>query len=139
MKSWDIQKVKNGVAKLDHYFEEYTIAAKSGLGMWAFLLHRLTGLSLLFYLLMHIIVISTFLRGPEAFNKLLAVLTSPPFLVADLALLAAILFHALNGIRILLFDLGIGIRWQKPIFLALMIPAAVIWLITAYLTIPHIF
>ena len=118
--------------------EETMLAARSGLGMWIFILHRITGLALIFYLLMHIMVISTSLKGPETFNKLLAVLTSPPFVVLDLLLLAAILFHAFNGIRILLFDLGIGIRQQKLIFWLLMLPAAIGWVWTAMMAMPHI-
>ena len=106
--------------------------------MWAFILHRITGLSLIFYLLLHIIVISTSLKGPDPFNNLLAVLTSPPFIIADLALLAAVLFHGLNGIRILFFDLGIGIRIQKYIFWFVILIAACIWCSTLYMTIPHI-
>ncbi len=114
------------------------IAYQSGVGMWAFLLHRLTGLSLIFYLLMHIVVISTSLKGPQAFDHLLGTLTSPPFIVADLALLAAILFHGLNGVRIILFDTGVGIRVQKPLFWLLMTPAAAIWAVTFYFTLPFI-
>jgi succinate dehydrogenase / fumarate reductase cytochrome b subunit len=126
---------RNSRAKLG---KETVIAYQSGVGMGAFVLHRITGLSLIFYLLTHILVISTSLRGPKAFNNLLTVLTSPPFIVADLALLAAILFHGLNGVRILLFDLGVGIRQQKLIFWLLLLPAVVIWLITFYLTLPHL-
>lgn len=118
--------------------EESMLAARSGLGMWAFVLHRVTGLALIFYLLLHIIVISTSLRGPAAFNQLLAVLTTPLFVIADLALLAAILFHGFNGVRILLFDLGIGVRFQKVIFWILMVPAIIIWGATFLLTLPHI-
>lgn len=114
------------------------IAYQSGVGMWAFVLHRITGLSLIFYLLMHIIVISTSLKGPQAFDQLLAKLTSPPFIVADLALLAAVLFHGLNGVRIVLFDSGVGIRVQKQLFWTLIVLAAAIWGVTFYLTLPFI-
>lgn len=118
--------------------EEVKIALGAGMGMWAFILHRISGLALIFYLLLHVLVISTSLSGPAAFNKLLAILTSPFFLTLDLGLLAAILFHALNGIRILLFDLGIGIRVQKPLFLAVVIVAFILWTLTFYLTLPYI-
>lgn len=118
--------------------KESIIAYQSGVGMWAFLLHRITGLSLIFYLLLHIVVISTSIQGPKAFNQLLAVLTSRPFIIADLGLLAAVLFHGLNGVRIILFDTGVGIRAQKSIFWLLMVIAALIWGVTFWLTLPHI-
>ncbi|MBI5399027.1 succinate dehydrogenase, cytochrome b556 subunit [Candidatus Saganbacteria bacterium] len=123
----------------DNLKKESVIAYQSGIGMWAFVLHRITGLSLIFYLLLHIVVISTSLKGPQPFNNLLAVLTAPPFVVADLALLAAILFHGLNGARIVIFDTGIGIRQQKLIFWLLLLPAVIIWIMTLYFTLPHIF
>lgn len=118
--------------------KETIIAYQSGVGMWAFVLHRITGLSLIFYLLMHVMVISTSLHGPNAFNKLLAVLTSPPFIVADLGLLAAILFHGLNGARIVLFDAGVGIRQQKFIFWLVVLVAAFGWFYTLFITWPYI-
>ena len=118
--------------------KESLLAYRSGVGMWAFVLHRITGLALIFYLLTHIIVISTSVKGPNAFNQLLAILTTPLFVVLDLGLLAAILFHGLNGVRIILFDIGVGIRQQKAIFWVLMAIAAVIWFVTLYVTLPHI-
>ena len=119
-------------------YDESIIAARSGLGMWAFVLHRITGVALIFYMLLHIVVISTSLSGAAKFDNLLKILTSPMFLTLDLGLLAAILFHAFNGIRILFFDFGIGIRIQKQIFISLMALAAIIWFITLYLTMPFI-
>lgn len=118
---------------------ESKIAYESGIGMWAFVLHRITGIGLIFYLLMHILVISSSVSGPASFDKLLKTLTSPPFLALDLLLLAAVLFHAFNGVRILLFDTGIGIRQQKAIFWSLMAPVVIIWLSTVYFTMPLIF
>ena len=93
------------------------------LGMWGWLLQRLTGLGLVFYLFMHIWVISysAVVNGKLAFDSMLQTLQSPFFIAIDLVLVATVFFHGLNGIRILLFDLGIGIRSQKTIFLALMV------------------
>lgn len=119
--------------------KEAFLAYRSGVGMWAYLLHRVTGLALIFYLLIHICVISTSLKGPETFNVLLAKLTSPPFIALDLLLLAAVLFHSLNGFRVLLFDMGIGIRNQKSILWAIVAIVFVIWIATLYITLPFIF
>lgn len=93
------------------------------LGMWVWLLQRVTGLALVFYLFMHIWVISysAAVNGKIAFDSTLQTLQSPFFIALDLLLVATVLFHALNGIRILLFDFGIGIRSQKTIFWGLMV------------------
>jgi succinate dehydrogenase / fumarate reductase cytochrome b subunit len=87
-------------------------------GMTAWYLQRITGLGLVGYLVLHIFLIgSSLLRGKEAFDRMLGLLMgSKLFLVLDLALLAAVLIHGLNGIRLILFDLGVGIVNQKKIF-----------------------
>lgn len=109
-------------------------------GMWAWTLHRISGLALSAYLIVHIIVISSSARGPSGvnFNSLLATLTQPFFLVLDLLLWAAVLYHTLNGIRVLLFDAGIGVRHQKEIFWGLMAIAVLAWVGGIVLIFPFI-
>ncbi len=102
----------------------------STVGMWAWLLHRITGIGLAFYIVLHIILMSTaILKGPQAFDSLLVTLMgNPVFLVLDILLAGAVLYHALNGIRLLLFDFGIGFGRQKEIFWGLMGLGAVVFI-----------
>ncbi len=97
-------------------------------GMYAWLLHRVSGLALIFYLMAHIPVLSTVLRGPNTFNAVMEYLHSPLYLTLDLLLLVAVVFHGINGIRVVLFDLGIGIRKQKGLFFTAMGLTALIFL-----------
>ena len=101
------------------------------IGMWAWLLHRLTGIGLVSYIFLHIALMSSsLLRGQEAFNTMLSVLMGHPlFELLDTLLLGAVLYHSFNGIRILLFDLGIGIdiSTQKITFWVFMAVAAIVW------------
>ena len=100
-------------------------------GMWAWILHRITGLGLVFYILLHTILMGvSLLSGKEGFDATLSVLMSNPvFELLDIMLLGAVLYHGFNGIRILLFDVGIGIsiNSQKIIFRIFMGIAAVLW------------
>jgi len=91
-------------------------------GSWAWILHRLSGLLILAYLYFHLIVLSSALwtGGIGQFNRTVASLTTPPFIIADLALFVVVLYHALNGIRVMLMDLGWGIERQKALFWAMM-------------------
>ncbi len=102
------------------------------IGMWAWVLHRLTGLGLVLYLLIHIVLMGlSLLRGEEAFDAALSVLMGSRFFgLLETLLLAAVLYHGFNGIRILLFDMGLGIdvRAQKIIFWVFMGMAAILWL-----------
>jgi len=100
-------------------------------GMWAWILHRITGLGLVFYILLHTILMGvSLLSGKEGFDATLSVLMGHPvFELLDIMLLAAVLYHGFNGIRILLFDIGIGIsvKNQKSIFWVFMGVAAILW------------
>lgn len=86
-------------------------------GTVAWLLHRLSGLLLLGYLYFHLIVLSSAVwpGGARAFDRMVHLVTSPPFIVADLALFAVIFYHALNGIRLLLLDLGWFMESQRTL------------------------
>ncbi len=92
-----------------------------GTGMWAWLLHRISGLVLVVYLLAHIIVISQGrVQGQEGFDNLFRTLESPPFILLDVLLVGAVIYHAFNGIRVMLMDIGVTIRSHKNAFYALM-------------------
>ncbi len=112
-------------------------------GMWIWALQRIAGLILVLYLFAHIIVISLVAvsseaQGKNAFDAVMGFFGHPVVLVLELLLIWAVLFHAFNGIRVILFDLGIGIKYQKLIFWFLMIPALGIWIAAIILLAPKI-
>jgi succinate dehydrogenase / fumarate reductase cytochrome b subunit len=104
-------------------------------------LHRLTGLALVGYLFLHIWVISfsTVKWGGVSFDMIMGQFQTPMFYVLDLGLLAVVLFHGLNGLRILLFDVGIGVRIQKQILWAVVFVVIIAELAAAYHAVPRIF
>jgi succinate dehydrogenase / fumarate reductase, cytochrome b subunit len=109
-----------------------------GLGMWAFWLHRITGLLITFYLLLHILVISTVLAGAGSFDAAMVTLKAPIFVLLEMGLIGSILLHGLNGVRIVLFDLGYGIKKQKELFVVLMIIGVIPLGIALFIAWPHI-
>jgi succinate dehydrogenase / fumarate reductase, cytochrome b subunit len=100
-------------------------------GMWAWVLHRITGLGLVFYIILHTGLMGTsLLAGKENFDSTLSILMGHPvFESLDILLLGTVLYHGLNGIRILLFDVGIGVRvrTQKNLFWIFMGAGAMLW------------
>lgn len=97
-----------------------------GMGMWAWMLFRISGLVLVFYLFVHLWVISQGrIGGPDSLNSLMEFFDKPILVFLDLMLVAAVLYHALNGVRIILMDLGVGIRQHKVIFWVCMFVAAI--------------
>jgi succinate dehydrogenase / fumarate reductase cytochrome b subunit len=101
--------------------------------MWAYVLNRLTGIGLVVYLYLHLVILSTLARGPEAWDSFVALAKSPPVLVFDVVLLVGLLIHSLNSTRLVLTSLGVGLRAHKPMFIGLMVVTAVLAVIGTYL------
>jgi succinate dehydrogenase / fumarate reductase cytochrome b subunit len=112
-------------------------SARYAVGAWAFTLHRIAGVTIAVYGLAHLFIISlAHWNGP--FDSIMKSFQSPPFLLAELPLLGAILYHSLNGFRIILFDLGIGIERQKALFWGLTALGVVLFALFAYAVAPYI-
>jgi succinate dehydrogenase / fumarate reductase cytochrome b subunit len=95
------------------------------LGMWAYALNRITGIGLVVYLYLHLIVLSMLSGGPSSWNSFVAIARTPMFLTLDVILLAGMLIHGLNGLRVTLTGFGVAVQAQKALFVGLMIVAVV--------------
>jgi succinate dehydrogenase / fumarate reductase cytochrome b subunit len=114
------------------------------LGMYAWLIQRISGLYLVLFLLIHVAAIAQagfgVTTGFQA--QILDVLRNPfylggsPALVFDFIALAIIAFHGLNGIRIVFLDLGIGVRRHRLGFLVTMIVALTATAVVIFLALP---
>jgi len=99
---------------------------------WAWLLHRLSGVGVMLFLFLHVLDTSLVLFGPEAYEMFVFLYRAPLFRVLEVGLAAAVLFHGLNGVRIIVIDfVAEAARIQRPLmyatwtaFLALFLPAA---------------
>jgi succinate dehydrogenase / fumarate reductase cytochrome b subunit len=95
-------------------------------GMWAWVGHRLTGLALVAYVFLHLSFLSTASLGSGDFDSLMKVTSQPLFVAMDFLLVIVVIYHAMNGARVIMFDLGLGIRRQKLVFWICMAVAAVL-------------
>lgn len=103
------------------------------LGMWAYALNRITGIGLVVYLYLHLGVLSLLTRGPGSWDAFVSLARQPYFLALDVILLAGILIHGLNGLRVAHTGFGFDVKRQKALFVALMLVAAVALAFTALL------
>jgi succinate dehydrogenase / fumarate reductase cytochrome b subunit len=94
------------------------------LGLWAFAVHRITGIGLVVYLFLHLLVLSILVLGPPGWDAFVALARSPVFLALDVVLIAGLLIHGLNGLRVGLAGMGVGQRHQRAAFLGVLIVAA---------------
>ena len=56
------------------------------------------------------------LKDPETFEATLRTFSSPFFKLAEIGLLATVILHALNGVRLTLVDVGVGLTRQRQMF-----------------------
>lgn len=73
-------------------------------GHYAFILHRLAGLGILAFLVLHVFDIFLMAFGANAFNDFLALYTHPIARVAEVGLIFGVVYHAFNGLRIIIID-----------------------------------
>ncbi len=86
-------------------------------GMWSWVLHRITGISIFFFLLVHVLDTSLIRVSPEAYDAVLGTYKNPIMGLGETVLVAAIVFHALNGLRIILIDVwSKGAQYQRQMF-----------------------
>ena len=74
---------------------------------YLFLLHRVSGVALILYLPVHVWITAQRLAGPAAWEATMRVFDRPVFVAGEFLILAAFVFHALNGIRLVLAHFGI--------------------------------
>jgi succinate dehydrogenase / fumarate reductase cytochrome b subunit len=99
---------------------------RRGTGHWAFSLNRITGLGLVFYLYLHLGVLSLLLAGPASWDGFLHLATTPVFLGLDVVLIAGIVIHGLNGLRVALIGTGLVPDRHKALFYTLMALGAIV-------------
>ena len=86
-------------------------------GMWSWVLHRITGVAIFFFLLVHVLDTSLVRLSPEAYNAVVSTYKTPLVGLGELGLVAAILYHALNGVRVILIDFWRkGVKYQNLMF-----------------------
>lgn len=88
------------------------------IGGWAFAVNRITGLGLVFYLYLHLAVLSLLLGGADAWNDFLRIATTTVFLLLDVLLVFGLLYHGLNGVRVALIGTGMVPGRERALFWA---------------------
>lgn len=108
-------------------------------GQWAFLLHRLSGLAILFYLLLHVFSIGSFIFGNRFYMAIHTTYDLPVFRIGLIFVTAGVVYHALNGLRIIVMDFsGAGVAYQRQMWYGVLILSAVTMLYAAWMVVPRI-
>lgn len=87
-------------------------------GFISFVLRRVSGVALVLYLFLHIWVIGSVNQGPDVFDTRLAAVQTPLFKLLEIALLAAVVYHAFDGIRLLIVHYFNVTEYRASLFYA---------------------
>ncbi len=77
---------------------------KGSPGQWSWLAHRITGVAVILFLFAHIVDTAVVAWGPEAYERVTSVYHNPVVKLLELGLVAAVLYHAINGVKVMIFD-----------------------------------
>ena len=81
-----------------------TLRYRGSIGQWSWMLHRVTGLGVVLFLVLHVIDTSWAAFYPELYVEAIAVYQTPLFTIGEFALVFAVVYHAINGLRIVILD-----------------------------------
>ncbi|MET3804896.1 succinate dehydrogenase / fumarate reductase cytochrome b subunit [Nakamurella sp. UYEF19] len=104
---------------------------KGAEGMWSWVAHRITGVLTFFFLFAHVLDTALVRVSPDSYNKVIATYKNPLVNLLEVGLVGAVLYHSLNGIRIMLVDFWAkGPRHQRKMlwivvatWIVIMVPA----------------
>jgi succinate dehydrogenase / fumarate reductase, cytochrome b subunit len=95
-------------------------------GFISFFLRRLTGVALVIYLALHMWVIGSVNQGKEVFDKRMDFLGTPFFHILEIGLLAAVIYHAFDGIRLLIVHYFDVTEYRKSLFYAAFVVSVIL-------------
>ncbi len=105
-------------------------------GMYSWIGRRVTGLGLVLFLLFHIADTALLLWGPEPYNLVVRIYATPFFRLAEVGLVASVIYHGLSGLHIIALDLWDRahsyqrqlVILEHALFLILFLPVAYVML-----------
>lgn len=113
---------------------------RGGQGMWTWVLHRITGVSVFFFLLVHVLDTALVRVSPQAYDLVIASYKTPIVNLLEVGLVGAVLYHALNGLRVILVDFWAkGPRYQRQMTWAIGIVWVVLMIPGTFFMLKHTF
>jgi succinate dehydrogenase / fumarate reductase cytochrome b subunit len=88
-------------------------------GMWSWVAHRISGVLIFLFLFAHVHDTALVRVSPDSYNEVMGAYKNPVVGIAEAGLVAAVIFHALNGLRIIAVDFWAkGPKYQRQLFWA---------------------
>jgi succinate dehydrogenase / fumarate reductase cytochrome b subunit len=94
--------------------------------MWSWVAHRITGVLVFFFLFVHVLDTALVRVSPSLYDAVIATYKTPIVNLLEVGLVGAVLYHALNGLRVIAVDFwSQGPRLQRPMLWAIL----AVWLL----------
>jgi succinate dehydrogenase / fumarate reductase, cytochrome b subunit len=108
-------------------------------GQWAFLLHRISGVALLLYLLLHTVSIGSVMLGEQAYMSIHKIYDFILFRLGLIGVAGAVAYHAFNGLRIILMDFtDWGVKYQRQLWYGVLGISVIAVAYALYYNVPRI-
>ena len=110
------------MADYKHYDNHLGIIGWLGGGRWGverylYIIHRVAGLGILAFFMLHIFENSVRILGPESWEEVMILFKHPVFKMGEFLVFAGFAFHALNGIRLILIEWGFAVgKAEEPVY-----------------------
>ncbi len=102
-------------------------------GQWAFVTHRITGFLVFFFLLLHIVDVALVAR-PNLYDEVHELYGNVLLRLFEVGLLFGLVFHSLNGLRVVMIDFFPGsIRNEKAVLTAVVVLTGLLTAVGGYI------
>jgi succinate dehydrogenase / fumarate reductase, cytochrome b subunit len=107
-------------------------------GMWTWVGHRVTGVLIFFFLFAHVLDTALVRVSPDAYNRIMDTYKTPVVNLMEVGLVGAVLYHALNGLRVMAIDFwSKGTRYQKQMSYAVVAVVLLVMIPGTYYMVEH--
>ncbi|MCF8590343.1 succinate dehydrogenase, cytochrome b556 subunit [Gordonia sp. HY285] len=101
-------------------------------GMWSWVLHRITGVSIFFFLFVHVLDTAVISVNENTYTEIIETYKTPLIGLMEIGLVFCVLYHALNGLRVILVDFwGKGAKYQRQMLWTVLTVFAIVFIAAA--------
>ncbi len=107
-------------------------------GMWSWVAHRVTGVLIFFFLFAHVLDTALVRVSPDYYNRIMDTYKTPVVNLMEVGLVGAVLYHSLNGLRVMAIDFWEkGPRYQKQMTYAVIAVVLLVMIPGTYFMMQH--
>lgn len=100
--------------------------------MWSWVLHRITGVTIFFFLFVHVLDTAVIRVNEDTYTQIIETYKTPLIGLMEIGLVFCVLYHALNGLRVILVDFWAkGPKYQRQMLWAVLTVFAVVFIAAA--------